>query len=59
MEELERKKKILYAIKEAISNIRLENDFEDIELDDELFNEIEEKVMKLGGINEAMGRLCS
>lgn len=52
MEELETKRKILKAIKEAIANMKLESDFSDIEINDELVNYIESKVKKLGGINE-------
>lgn len=56
MEDLERQKIILKAIKEAIANMKLESDFNDIEINDELVNYIESKVKKLGDINE-MGRL--
>ena len=49
MEELKRKKEILEAIKEAIANISLESDFNDIEITDDLVKNIESKVIKLGG----------
>ncbi|MBQ8891748.1 MAG: hypothetical protein IJ068_02665 [Bacilli bacterium] len=59
MNELERRKIILSAIREAIANMKLENDFEDIFKDEEIVNQIEEKIKKIGGNNEKLGRLCS
>ncbi len=52
MEELEKKRKLLKAIREAIANMSLETDFDNIEITDELVSNIKDKVMKLGGINE-------
>ncbi len=49
MEELENKKRILKAIREAIANMKLESDFNDIEINDEIINNINNKVLKLGG----------
>ena len=59
VEELEKKKKILKAIREAIANIRLEEDFKDFLQKEELTKEVEEKIKKLGAIYEDLGRLCS
>ena len=56
MTELERKKRILEAIREAIANINLESDY-NVSLDKEIMENICNKVMKLGGIHEKMGRL--
>ena len=56
MEELEKKKEILKAVKEAVSSMNLESDFEDLEVNDKLVSEIEEKIIKLGGKN-GVGRL--
>jgi len=49
MEELENKKRILMAIREAIANMKLESDFNDIEINDEIIENINNKVFKLGG----------
>ena len=48
MNELERRKMRLQAIREAIANMNLESDFEDILDNDELINEVEEKIKKIG-----------
>ena len=54
--ELQRKKEILQAIRNAIANINLEEDF-NIEIDIDDINEIVEKVLKLGGNKDEMGGL--
>ena len=48
MDELEKRKKILLALKEAIANIYLESDFESIINNKELISSLEEKILKLG-----------
>ena len=48
MEELQKEKELLKAIRSAIANMNLEEDF-DINLDNFNIKELEEKVLKIGG----------
>ena len=56
MRELEEKKEILLAIKNAIANMNLEEEI-NIEIDNNDLNQLEEKVLKLGGYKDEMGGL--
>ena len=58
MRELKDKKDILIAIRQAIANINLEDDF-NIDISDENIEEIKNKVLKLGGYNEKLGGLLN
>ena len=47
MEDLKKQKAILEAIKEAVANIKLDEDFNDIIVTDKLIEEINKKVKML------------
>ena len=59
MDVLKNKKLLLMAIREAVANMKLEDDFIDIFENDEVIKNIEEKVKKIGDKYETMGRLYS
>lgn len=59
MDVLKNKKLLLMAIREAVANMKLEDDFIDIFENDEVIRNIEEKVKKIGDKYETMGRLYS
>ena len=56
MEELQKQKELLKAIRSAIANMNLEEEI-DINLENVNIDELEEKVLKLGGYNDELGGL--
>ncbi len=57
MDELEKKKRMLEAIKQAIAIMNLEIEF-NISYDLKTIDDVKNKVLKLGGKDEELGRLC-